>query len=91
MAKGRRHTPEQIVSLLQRIDMETASGKKTSKACYEAGISEPTYYRWYKEYGGLDADQAARMNALLRENEDLKRMLDKAQRARKERPDTCRS
>ena len=60
MARGRRHTPEQIVQLLRRIEADTASGKKTDKACYEAGISEPTYYRWYKEFGNLSEDQAGR-------------------------------
>jgi hypothetical protein len=60
MPRGRRHTPEQIVQLLRQIETDTASGKKTDKACYEAGISEPTYYRWYQEFGNLNLDQAER-------------------------------
>jgi len=58
MPRGRRHTPEQIVQLLRQIDADTASGKKTAKACYEAGITEPTYYRWFKEFGNLPVDHA---------------------------------
>ena len=62
MARGRRHTPEQIVQLLRQIDADTASGKKTAKACYEAGITEPTYYRWFKEFGNLTLDQTGEQN-----------------------------
>jgi hypothetical protein len=62
MARGRRHTSEQIVQLLRQIDADTASGKKTAKACYEAGITEPTYYRWFKEFGTLTVVKAEKQN-----------------------------
>ena len=70
MARGRRQTPEQIVQLLRQIEADTASGKKTAKACYEAGICEPTYYRWYTEFGDLNADQVGRLKALKEENKN---------------------
>jgi hypothetical protein len=62
MARWRRHTLEQIVQLLRQIDADTASGKKAAKACYEAGITEPTYYRWFKEFGNLTGDQAGKQS-----------------------------
>jgi hypothetical protein len=51
MANGKKHTAEQIVSLLRQI--EVANGKTTPVARWENGITEQTYYRWRKEYGGL--------------------------------------
>jgi putative transposase len=57
MAKGKKHTPEQIVSLLRQIEVSVANGKTTPLACRENGITEQTYYRWRKEYGGLQVDQ----------------------------------
>jgi hypothetical protein len=53
MAKGKKHTPEQIVSLLRQIEVAVANGKTTPIACREGGITEQTYYRWRKEFGGL--------------------------------------
>jgi len=51
MAKGKKHTPEQIVSLLRQIEVAVANGKTTPIACRESGITEQTYYRWRKEFG----------------------------------------
>ena len=73
MARGKKHTPEQIVSLLRQIEVAVANGKTTPAACRENGIAEPTYYRWRKEYGGLQVDQARRMKDLEQENTKLKR------------------
>jgi len=54
MARGRKQpSPEQIVSLLGQIEVAVASGKTTPTACREVGITEQTYCRWRKEYGGL--------------------------------------
>jgi len=73
MARGKKHTPEQIVSLLRQIEVAVANGKTTPAACRENGIAEQTYYRWRKEYGGLQVDQARRMKDLEQENTKLKR------------------
>ena len=71
---GRRtFTPEQIVAKLRQIEVLMASGKVAALACKEADISEQTYYRWRKEYGGLELDQAKRMKDLERENSRLKK------------------
>ena len=73
---GRRSfTPEQIVAKLRQIEVLMASGKVAALACKEADISEQTYYRWRKEYGGLELDQAKRMKDLERENARLKRLV----------------
>jgi transposase-like protein len=72
MARGKKHTPEQIVSLLRQIEVGLANGKTTPAACPEGGITEQTYSRWRKEYGGLQIDQARRVKELEQENGKLK-------------------
>ena len=66
---------EQIVTVLRQIEVEIANGKTTPQACKEAEITEQTYYRWRKEYGGLKLDQAKRLKELERENAKLKRLV----------------
>jgi putative transposase len=73
MARRKKHTPEQVVNLLRQIEVAVANGKTTSQACKEAEIKEQTYYRWRKEYGGLQVDQARRLKELESENARLKR------------------
>jgi iron complex outermembrane receptor protein len=53
MARGKKNTPEQIVSLLRQVEVAVASGKTTAQACKEAAITEQTYYRWRKANGGI--------------------------------------
>jgi len=74
MAK-KRFSPEQIVTLLRQIEVTMGQGKSAQLACREAGISEQNFYRWRKEYGGLDLDQARRMKDLEKENTRLKRLV----------------
>ena len=71
----KRYKPEQIVALLRQIEVEIATGKTTPQACKEAAITQQTYYRWRKEFGGLKLDQAKRMKELGRENVKLKRLV----------------
>jgi putative transposase len=75
MARGKKHSPEQVVNLLRQIEVAIANGKSTSLACKEAGITDQTYYRWRKEYGGLQVDQARRLKELEQENAKLKRIV----------------
>ena len=75
MARGKKHTAEQIVSLLRQIEVAVANGKTTPVACRESGITEQTYYRWRKEYGGLQVNQARRLKELEQENTRLKRVV----------------
>jgi putative transposase len=71
----KRYKPEQIVNLLRQIEVEIANGKTTPQACKEAEITQQTYYRRRKEYGGLQLDQAKRLKELERENAKLKRLV----------------
>ena len=66
---------EQIVSKLRQIEVLLAQGKSAALACKDAGVSQQSYYRWRKEYGGLEIDQAKRMKELERENQRLKRVV----------------
>jgi transposase-like protein len=71
----KRFKAEQIVVLLRQIEVSMSQGKAAPVACREAGISQQSYYRWRKEYGGLELDQAKRMKDLERENVRLKRLV----------------
>ena len=71
----KRFSAEQIVVLLRQIEVLMSQGKAAPVACREAGISQQSYYRWRKEYGGLEIDQAKRMKDLERENVRLKRLV----------------
>ena len=71
----KRFNAEQIVTVLRQIEVLMSQGKAAPAACREAGISQHSYYRWRKEYGGLELDQARRMKDLERENVRLKRLV----------------
>jgi transposase-like protein len=75
MARGKKDSAEQIVSLLRQIEVAVANGKTTPVVCRESGITEQTWYRWRKEYGGLQVDQARRLKELEQENSRLKRVV----------------
>ena len=64
-------TPEQIVGKLRQIEVLVSQGKTVPVACREAGIVEQTFYRWRKEYGGLQLEQAKRLKELQKENAQL--------------------
>ena len=75
MAAKKRMKPEQVVTLLRQIEVGIANGKTTPQACKDAEVTEQTYYRWRKEYGGLKLDQARRLKELEKENARLKRVV----------------
>ena len=75
MRRGQKTGAEQVVLKLRQIEVQTAQGKSLAIACREAEISEQSYYRWRKEYGGLQIDQARRMKDLERENARLRRLV----------------
>ena len=60
----KRFSAEQIVTLLRQIEVAIGQGKSAQIACREVEISEQSYYRWHKEYGGLQLEQAKRMKGL---------------------------
>lgn len=79
----KQHTPEQIIFKLREAEVSLGRGQKIQDICRGLGITEQTYYRWRKEYGGLRVDQAKRLKSLERENSRLKQLvgelnLDKA-------------
>ena len=78
MAKKHR-TPEQIIHLLRQAEVELAGGQPVAQVCRKLGVTEQTYYRWRKEYGGVRTDQAKRLKDLERENVTLKRLLADAE------------
>ena len=66
---------EQIVTKLRQAEIELGRGVRTPLVCKTLGVSEQTYYRWRREYGGLQLDQAKRLKELERENARLKRVV----------------
>jgi len=68
-------TPEQIIRKLREAEILIAEGLPANQAVRRIGVSEQTYYRWRKEYGGMQVDQARRLNALEKENIRLKRLV----------------
>ncbi len=71
----RRYSPEQIIAKLREAEVELAKGQNTGSVCRKLAISEQTYYRWRREYGGLRMDQAKRLKQLERENQRLKKVV----------------
>ena len=69
----KRHTPEQIITALREAEVGLARGKSVKLMSRELGITEQTYYRWRREYGGMKVNQARRLKELEGENGRLKR------------------
>lgn len=79
----KRYTPEEIIQVLREIEIHTSQGKTVAEAVKQQGIAEQTYYRWRREYGGMDKSEVRRLKELERENTRLKKLvaelaLDKA-------------
>ena len=70
-----RHGAEQIIAKLREAEVELARGKTVAGVCRKLGVTEQTYYRWRREYGGLRVDQARRLKELERENTRLKKLV----------------
>jgi putative transposase len=73
MAAPKNITPARIINHLRKAEVELANGKTLKEICRGIGVSEQTYYRWRKEYGGMKANQAKRLKELEKENQHLKR------------------
>ena len=69
----KRYNAEDIIHKLREADVRIAQGKTVVEACKQLGVTEQTYYRWRKEYGGMKVDQAKRLKQLEVENAHLKR------------------
>ncbi len=74
MAK-RNYTAEQIISKLREVEVKISQGIAAAEAIRSIGVSDQTYYRWRKEYGGLRTDQAKRMKEIEKENLRLKKLV----------------
>lgn len=79
----KRYTPEEIIEVLREVEIHTSQGKTGAEAVKQQGIAEQTYYRWRREYGGMDKSEVRRLKELERENARLKKLvaelaLDKA-------------
>jgi putative transposase len=75
----KRQTAEQIIQKLREAEVALARGATVGQACKKLGVTEQTYYRWRKEYGGLRLDQAKRLKELEKENARLKKLLAEAE------------
>ena len=69
----KRHKAEEIVSKLRQVDVLTAQGTAVADAVRSIGVTEVTYYRWRREFGGLKSDQVKRLKDLETENQRLRK------------------
>jgi transposase-like protein len=73
MGRKKAHTPEEIVAKLRQAEVLVGQGKTVADAVRAIGVTEPTYYRWRTEFGGLKLDQVKRLKELERENARLRK------------------
>jgi putative transposase len=73
MGRRKAHTPEEIVAKLRQAEVLVGQGKTVADAVRAIGVTEPTYYRWRAEFGGLKLDQVKRLKELERENARLRK------------------
>ena len=71
----KNYTVEQIIVKFREVELHCNQGKSISEACKGLGITEQTYYRWRKEYGGMNTSDARRMKELEKENSRLKKLV----------------
>ena len=71
----KRYTAEQIINHFREAEIVISQGKSVREASRQIGITEQTYYRWRKEYGGMDISQAKRLKDLEKENQRLKKLV----------------
>jgi len=69
----KRFTPEQIIGMLREAEVRLSQGEKVKGICRSLGVTEQTYYRWGKDYGGMKVSQGRRFKELERENGRLKK------------------
>jgi transposase-like protein len=74
MAK-QRYKPEEIILKLREVEIQQGKGLDVTTACRNVGITDVTYYRWRKEYGGMKIDQAKRFKEVEQENTRLKKIV----------------
>ncbi len=72
---NKRHKPEEIVTKLRQVEVLVGQGKARIDAIREVRITEHTFYRWRKQYGGMGTAQLKELKRLLKENERLRRAI----------------
>ncbi len=77
--QGKRHTPEQIIRKLREADTMLAAEKTIGQVVQALEVSEQTFHRWRKQYGGMKAEEAKRLKELEQENKRLKKLLAEAE------------
>ena len=70
---GKRAKPEEIIAKLREAEVRLSQGTSTAQVAKLLGVTEQTYYRWRKEYGGMGVDQAKRFKEMEKENERLRK------------------
>jgi putative transposase len=73
MGKKIGHGSEEIIRKLRQADVLLSQGKRVADICREIGVSDATYYKWRKAFGGMGVEQARRLKELERENARLKK------------------
>ncbi len=73
MPKGKRVPTETIIKTLREVEIHHAQGHTISESCRQCGITEQTYYRWRKQYGGMQVNQVRQMKDLEKENARLRK------------------
>jgi len=69
----KKHKPEEIVAKLRQVDVLLSQGRPVGEAVRTIGVTQFTYYRWRKEFGGLKGDQVKRLKELEKENDRLRK------------------
>ena len=77
--QGKRHTPEQTIRKLREADTMLAANKTIGQVVQVLEVSEQTFHRWRKQYGGMKAKEAKRLKELEQENKRLKKLLAEAE------------
>lgn len=73
MGRGKRYKAEEIIKILREVEIYTGRGQTIEQAVRACGVSEQSYYRWRKEYGGVSIDQAKRYREIIKENQRLRK------------------
>ena len=69
------YTPQQIVEKLRQAELEIGKGSTIKEACRKIGVTDHTYYRWRKQYGGMDKEMAREYKTMQKENTRLRKIV----------------
>lgn len=75
MKKGHKAKPEEIITTLRKIEILSSQGKTLQQACRECSLTENTFYRWRKQFGGMDNSRLKEFKDLQQENTRLKKIV----------------